>query len=340
MGSKNVATKKYTGHNDIFADICNFVLYNGEPVIRPEELFKTDVTELGIPFTDKGKIMIERIRDVLKLCTVKNTKSNTYIIIGIENQSDVHYAMVVRNMLQDALNYVSQVEKHEKNHRESKDLIGTEFLSGFSKEDKLMPVVTITVYWNSGDWDGPRTLHDMLYVEDENILKYIPDYKMNLIVPNEICDFSKFKTELQDVFKFLHNGNDKELLRKMVNNPDFDLSRDAVEVLNSCANIGIKISEQKGEKVKMCEGWEALKREVIEEATAEGLAKGHAEGLAKGHAEGLAKGHAEGLAEGAAYKLLSMIEVFMSKNSVSLDNALESLSVSEEEYINARNIIG
>lgn len=36
-----------------------------------------------------------------------------------------------------------------------------EFLSEFHKDDKLTPVITITVYWGSGKWDAPRSLHEM-----------------------------------------------------------------------------------------------------------------------------------------------------------------------------------
>ena len=34
-----------------------------------------------------------------------------YVILGIENQSHVHYAMPVKNMLYDAMEYANQVKK-------------------------------------------------------------------------------------------------------------------------------------------------------------------------------------------------------------------------------------
>ena len=30
--------------------------------------------------------------------------------------------------------------------------------SDFSKEDKIIPVITLTVYFGSDKWDGPRSL--------------------------------------------------------------------------------------------------------------------------------------------------------------------------------------
>ena len=132
----------------------------------------------------------------MKGCCVKSADGITYLIIGIENQKDTHYAMVVRNMLYDAMNYTSQVEEYAKQHRKDKDVSGAEFLSGFSKEDKLLPVVTFTIFCNTGSWDGARSLHELLQVNDKSILDYVSDYKLNLIVPEEIKDFEKFKTEV------------------------------------------------------------------------------------------------------------------------------------------------
>lgn len=54
-----------------------------------------------------------------------------------------------------------------------------EFLSGFRKEDKLMPVVTAVIYFGADTWDGPLSLHQMIACEDENILQMIPDYKIS-----------------------------------------------------------------------------------------------------------------------------------------------------------------
>lgn len=216
MSNKNVITKRYISQNDRFADLCNHVLFDGRAVILPEQLKEKDVTELGVPFTAKGMLSVERVRDVLKSCAVKTVDGVTYLVVGVENQSDVHYAMVVRTMVQDALSYAAQVEKIAKEHKRKKDLSGDEYLSGFAKADKLVPVVTITVYWNSGMWDAPRSLHEMLETVSPEILRYVPDYRMNLVVPEEITDFTKFQTELGVVFDFLQRSDDVEKTREFL----------------------------------------------------------------------------------------------------------------------------
>ena len=146
MGKPNVVTKRYMQDNARFADVCNFFLFNGRQVICPENLVKQDVTELALPKGLNNLEAIEKVRDILKGCCVKSADGITYLIIGIENQNDMHYAMVVRNMLYDAMNYTSQAEEHARQHRKNKDVSGAEFLSGFSKTDKLVPVVTLTIF--------------------------------------------------------------------------------------------------------------------------------------------------------------------------------------------------
>ena len=40
-----------------------------------------------------------------------------YVLYGVENQSEIHYAMAVKNNLYDALEYAGQVEEAAKSHR-------------------------------------------------------------------------------------------------------------------------------------------------------------------------------------------------------------------------------
>jgi len=173
----------------------------------------------------------------------------------------------------DAINYASQAEMIAKVHRKARDVKGAEFLSGFAKTDKLIPVVTITIYWNSGAWDGPRTLHEMFEVVDERITKYISDYKLNLIVPDEIEDFSKFTTELKNVFEFVGISNDKNELRQFCKNEiGTEISCEAANFLNECFDAHIKTDNSKGGKVKMCKGLEDWANESRAEGRAEALA--------------------------------------------------------------------
>ena len=278
MGKPNIVTKRYMQDNARFADICNFFLFNGKQVLKPEDLVERDVTELALPKGLENVKAIEKIRDIVKGCCAKTAGGITYLVIGIENQNDTHYAMVVRNMLYDALNYSSQVETAVKQHRKSKDVTGTEFLSGFAKNDKLVPVITLTIYWNTGSWDGARSLHEMLDVSDKSILNYVSDYRLNLIVPEEIEDFDKFKTEIGPLLEFINAADNGKKLKNALDNKGEkwnQLSAEAVDLLNVCLDAGINKTDDfwKG-ATNMCKG--------IRELEAMGRAEGKAEGKAEG----------------------------------------------------------
>ncbi len=80
------------------------------------------------------------------------------MLLGIENQTEVHYAMPVRNMLYDAMQYNQQVADTAAKHKEEKSrrdkqkqkISNAEFLSGFHKDDKLIPVITLVLFFNAG----------------------------------------------------------------------------------------------------------------------------------------------------------------------------------------------
>lgn len=180
MGKKDTVTKEYMSENEIFADAFNYFLYDGRQKILGEQLKELDPTEMSIILENDAGETVQKFRDVLRQCIVKEDGKATYLLLGLENQSDLHYAMPVRNMIYDALNYGRQVQQIAARHRKKKDVKGAAFLSGMKKADKLKPVVTLTLFWRADKWDAPRSLHEMLDAE-EHILKFVEDYKLNLI---------------------------------------------------------------------------------------------------------------------------------------------------------------
>ena len=218
MGTKDSKAKEYLSDNMRFSEICNYVLFDGEKVIKPEDLKECDTTEvLSVFGIDKKQIVKQKWRDLLKSVSVKHTGQMYVILIGAEAQTDIHYAMPVKTMIYDALNYGEQVNEAKKRHRKNKDYRSSdEFLSGFTLDDKLTPVITITLYLGTTQWDGPRSLAEMMPQMDERILPFINDYRINLLNPLEITDFSKFETGLRPLFELLKNASDEEKLNDLI----------------------------------------------------------------------------------------------------------------------------
>lgn len=280
LSDKDSVSKKYLQDKDRFADLFNFYLYDGQQVIQPEQLREMDTTAVSLPYGQEGKVSsVQKQRDIIKVVSAMTDGHCDYLLLAIEVQSELHYAMPPKNMLYDAMQYADQIYQTAKTHRKNQDEASTtgEFLSGFYKTDKLLPVITLTVYLDAAEWDAPRSLHEMLLIKDERLLPFIPDYKLNLITPANIddTDFTKFHTELSPVLKYLKYSRSKDKLNEVVHTDPIyrRLDRDSAEVINIVTGSNLSI-EQGKESIDMCQ--------AIEEMRAESRAEGRAEGEAKG----------------------------------------------------------
>ena len=256
MSDKDTATKKYMQDKETFADAFNFFLYGGWQVIDPGKLEPLDTASIALPYGDNGKaVSVQKYRDILKKITVMRDGRATYLMLGIENQAEVHYAMPVRNMLYDAIQYANQVEEIAKTHKANKDY-GTraEFISGFHKTDRIFPVITLTLYFGADEWTAPRDLHSMLSV-DEEMLQFVDNYHLHLIAPAEIADedFPKFKTELSVLLRYIKCSKDKQKLKDMVSgSTDLgSVSKETVDLINLLTNSQLRYNDEE-ENVNMC----------------------------------------------------------------------------------------
>ena len=285
MGTKDSKAKEYLSDNMRFSEICNYVLFDGEKVIKPEDLKECDTTEvLSVFGIDKKQIVKQKWRDLLKSVSVKHTGQMYVILIGAEAQTDIHYAMPVKTMIYDALNYGEQVNEAKKRHRKNKDYRSSdEFLSGFTLDDKLTPVITITLYLGTTQWDGPRSLVEMMPQMDERILPFINDYRINLLNPLEITDFSKFETGLRPLFELLKNASDEEKLNDLITNDETFTRVDVetVAAINLFVGTDIKYDE-KEEVVNMCKAWDDHKKRGIQEGIQQGMQQGIQQGMQQG----------------------------------------------------------
>ena len=276
MGRADTATTNFMRQNDVFADAFNFFLYQGRPVIDPGKLRELDPAELAMPYgADKKSEPVQKYRDILKGLAAMEDGDRAYLLLGIENQTHVHYAAPVKGMLYDALQYARQIEQTGRRHREKKEYGRSgsgEFLAGFYKEDWLIPVITLFISFSPGEWDGPRSLWEMMKMEDTELRSKLPDYRINLVSPAELGkeEFRKFHSALGDVLEFIKYSGDKEKLMNWLREekPELTLGRREVEVLNACVNAKLVIKPEE-EEIKVCKAIEDYKMEAVEKATKE-----------------------------------------------------------------------
>ncbi len=108
MGKADFYESDYLEDAEIFADLVNGVLYNGEQVVKPEELQERD----GELRSASGNGARKAIRDKVRLWN-----GTVLAVIAVENQTGVDYHMVIRNMLSESMAYDQQWKRKKAEHR-------------------------------------------------------------------------------------------------------------------------------------------------------------------------------------------------------------------------------
>lgn len=223
-----------------------------------------------------------------QLLQIKTDGNMIYVILGEEIQGKIHYAMPVKDGLYDWIGYSNQVEaarnSYNKKGNDGKDaelcaengvlkikLTSEEFLSGFRREDRLIPIITAVVYVGSEPWDGPRSLFDMLDIRDERIKPFLNDYKLNIISAADMDegDYRKFHTDLGFTMQVLkHQKDDADKIIEGTNHRKID--PDAAFFLKEAANLDLEFDiEENG--IDMCKSLENKYKEKEVTGAIEGM---------------------------------------------------------------------
>ena len=275
-------TKDYVKDAGVFADIFNYYIYGGRQGILPEQLTERDSTKIALPYGADGAVVpVQKFRDVQKLYAAMTDGKIEYVLYGAENQAEIHYAMAVKNNLYDALEYAGQVEEAAKSHRKEmkqkkeqgktsadedrKTPSAGEFLSGFWKEDRLIPSITVTIFFGPEEWDGPLSLLEMMDVSDPDVLACMDNYHVRMIAPAQMSDeeIMKFQSSLREVMLFIKYSKDSENLSRILeaNAKRFmEVERRAADVIEAITNSGIKYDESE-EVVNVCQAIQEIRKE-------------------------------------------------------------------------------
>ena len=230
MGMIDHESVKFFASNEIFADMFNYAFWKrGVPNrVDPKDLYEMDGRQIIDVVNGKYVHRFQRERDVVRLwrLTAGDETIEIPLILGLELQDYIHYALPVKVMAYDMLTYADQVRKVSNSKAQveltdKEDIVITdpnEFLSGFPKGGILIPPITITVYLGNEHWDAPLSLREMwspsLSLVPELRDKMMQDYKAFFVNINDISDpeFQQFKTELSHVLLFAKNRKNMNAL--------------------------------------------------------------------------------------------------------------------------------
>ena len=254
---KDITQKALEMYNDVFADIINVLLFNGENVVTEDSL--TDVVQESILKIDGG--IRAQYRDIAKYWYKSKIKLSMF---GLENQTKPEKRMPLRVFGYDGTEYVKQAKKE-------------------NNKEVLYPVITLVLYFGyNSRWNQPKSLFELLEI-DERIKPYVNDFKINLF---EIAYLDREKIDMfKSDFWIL-----ADYLYQMRVNKDYVAGDTVIEhvdellMLMSAMTKDYRfeetINEVKGkEHVTMCE--------VLDRVEARGMEKGMEKGIAKGREEGI-----------------------------------------------------
>lgn len=272
MGEKDIRLKVYLSDEDRYADLWNGSMFQGREVVKPREL-----EEISPVLDMAGKTEAEEmLRDVVMKQSLTGQK---FALWTVENQEHVDYGMPVRIMRQEAMVYGEQIRQKKKENAKKELKPGGEFLYRVKKDDKIFPVSTLVVYWGKEEWDGPKSLHDMLdWGEDgEELKKLVPEYPIHFLDLSKIEHLEYFKTELRPFFELYKNRNNKkEFIEYLRNSKECSkMDNESWDVLGKVTNSSKlinqfknKVEESKEENKDMCRALQ----EFYDDGKAEGRA--------------------------------------------------------------------
>ena len=253
MKEKDITEKKLLSYNDVFADVINGTIFEGQEIVRSEDL--TDANPVT-QFKDDKNTHREQIRDVAKLWEKKGV---IFSFIGIENQTSLDRDMILRVISYDGATYKNQ--------------IGNEH---------IYPVFTIVIYWGKNEWKVPTTLKERIECPTE-IIDIVSDYKFKLIDMARLSDeeIDKFR----DDFKFIAG-----ILSKKRNYRPHDLDikhpEEVLDLLDAVLHDD-RFKIMKGEIVRIkTEGREVDMCEFLDELEKKGMEKGIEQGIEQGMEKG------------------------------------------------------
>ena len=316
MGQMDLYQSDFYEDKSRFADVFNGVLFGGREIMKPEELENEDSVMVGL----KKKRNLKKV-----ICDKIRRWRDRYVsILVLENQSYVDYRMVLRVMESEVIGYEKQrKEKYQEQRRGDVKFNSHEYLSGMKKGQKLIPIITLVLYMGKDKlWDGPRSLHDMLELEEE-IKPFVNDFKVNLFDYHEYKDFSMFKTENRLLFEMLANARDKKKMLSVLKQHNHSGKVDEVSAKAILGILNVKMDltkilrkDEKGREVyDMCQAFEDYKE------------------------EGRREGRREGRKEGELKALKMAVKNLMKKQKISFEEAVKLLGISKSKQEGLRTLM-
>ena len=197
-------------------------------------------------------------------------------------------------------------------------------------------MITLVIYFGADHWDGPTSLHEMLSVKNSSILKYVADYRINLLTPYALTNENaqKLCTDLKEVMLFVKYSRDKDKLREVIENDKKfrSIARDTARMIEAVTGTDIKAKESGG-NVDMCKAIQDIRQEGYEQGIEQGIERGIEQGIERGIEQGIERGIEQGIERGIEQGIEQGVEQGVERTIVVMINIFRSMGISDDEII-------
>lgn len=211
-------------------------------------------------------------------------------LLGLENQCSVNLIYPWRLMELDCRAYGLQIEKlQEKNVSEKVSYEGgDDFKYRYKKEDRLEPVLNLTLYWGRKRWERPLCLGEMTKIRTLplKLCELFGDYRVHLIHMRDIPEeaLQKMDSDLKYVLGLMkRTGSRKRYEAFILENKEYfsRMPKSAVDVVDVCTNIGnirkhlqFEPGERGEEEADMCKALYEIERYAERKGRKQGIEQG------------------------------------------------------------------
>lgn len=207
----------YTRENVRVANIFNLYFYDGRSIIDEAQLETINAIEIGSVFGGRDlNEANEKYGKILKNAIIRRNGKEIYFLLEIDEKARLHHTVSVRNILYDALRYGYKITETIRKHRD--------------KNDKIVLLTTLIVFYGAKKWDERLTLSEMKETQTLQIVDLMSGYKIHLIQPWTIQS----------------------------------MRREAAMMIDEYTNVEFACEED--ERVNMCAGVQGMIDDAVEEA--------------------------------------------------------------------------
>ena len=188
----DIESKKFLGQPKNFVSIFNALLFDGQPVLKPEYL-KDENSELVMNVSSKHVDIIKRYEDGIYLD-----------LFVIESQSYVDPSMVARVMEYESVARMRYIRQNLKKH--------------------VPMILTVVLYVGESKWNAAKRLSELEIIHP-GFEDMFNEFKLNLIELNTNHKYNTGEKSTQDFFDLLRIIYRKQILKE---DQDREFNRDAL----------------------------------------------------------------------------------------------------------------